>query len=201
MFVCPLDHTLRGFHFEPSAFGKEAFYVAAFFMPLYIPTQTPHFTFGRRLNRREGWSVTQPDLDKALRSEMEKEVPFLTGLKTLDDVVKALQPFTKPDRAGYVNPHCYEALAYSLVRAGQPEAAAAVIDKLLESRNSEVDWEQEIRARARLIRDNLPARLEEADRQLNIWETETVHNLALDAFISMGLQSEGSRANKSRDPE
>lgn len=196
LLVRPLDHTLRGFHFEPSAFSEEAFYVGVFFMPLCVPTQKPHFTFAHRLSRREGWSLTQPDLDKTLRSEMLKEVPFVLGLKTADDVVMALQPFTRPNQSGYVNPYCYEAFAYSLLRAGRPEEAAAVIDKLLEGSNSEADWEQEIRARAHLIRKNLPARLEEAGRQLNTWETETVHNLGLDAFISDRLQQGGPRATE-----
>lgn len=186
MFIRPIEHTLRGFHFDPSAFSKRDFYVKVFFLPLYVPANHVHLTFGHRLRNRSGerWSGDQPELEAALRSEMLKEAAFLAGLKTADDVARALEPFAKPNQAGYTNPHSYEALAYSLIRAGQAGRAATVIDSLLGSNNSNGDWEREIRARARLIRDRLPESLEEAERQLTVWESETIHNLGLDAFVS-----------------
>lgn len=192
MFIQPVEHTLRGFHFDPSAFSKRDFYVNLFFLPLYVPASHVHLTFGHRLRNRSGerWSGDQPEFEAALRSEMLREVVFLAGLKTADDVVKALQPFAKPNQAGYTNPHSYEALAYSLIRAGQAGRAATVIDNLLSS-NPKVDWEREIIARAGLIREKLSGSFEEAERQLTIWENETTHSLGLDAFVS-------SKSEKSR---
>lgn len=195
MFIEPIEHTLRGFHFDPSGFSKRDFYVNVFFLPLYIPASHLHLTFGHRLRNRSAqrWSGDQPELEAALRSEMLKEVLFLAGLKTADDVAKALQPFAKSNQAGYTNPHSHEALAYSLIRAGQAGKAATVIDSLLGSNDSNGDWEQEIRARARLIRDKLRESLEEAERQLTVWQSETIHNLGLDAFVSS--KSEKSRGD------
>jgi hypothetical protein len=114
LFLSQVEHTLRGFHFKPSAFDKKSFYVNVFFLPLYVPTEHPHFTFGHRVGSNKRWNIDQTGLEDTLRFTMLKEVPFLASLKTATDVAGALKPFTKGS-----NPHCHEALAYTLVRAGQ----------------------------------------------------------------------------------
>jgi hypothetical protein len=97
-------------------------------------------------------------------------------------VAKALEPLTI--QAEYVNPHCYEALAYTLVRAGETTAAVNVIDTLLKRVNPTVVWENEIASRARLVRDKLLERFGEAQEQLAVWEAETIHDLGMDNFSS-----------------
>jgi hypothetical protein len=184
MFIQPLGDTLRGFHWEPSAFSKNDFYVNAFFLPLYVPTKHLHFTFGRRVGRNKRWIADTTELDNALSSEMLKEVPFLSSLRTATDVAKALEPLTKPNEAGYVNPHNYEALAYTLVRTGETNAAGRVIDTLLKKANLAVDWEREIASRAQLIRDKLLEVPEKAQELLAAWESETIRNLGLESLSS-----------------
>ena len=115
---------------------------------------------------------------------MQKEVPFFTNLRTARDVAKALEPLTKPNESGYVNPYCYEALSYTLVQAGETTAAANVIDELLKSTDSTVGWEREVASRARLIRDKLLENPDEARQQLAAWEAQTIHNLGLEIFRS-----------------
>lgn len=179
MFVVPVSHTLRGFHFDPSGFSAKKFYVNMFFMPLYVPARHLHFTFGHRVGHM--WDAEEKDLDANLRSAMQKDAPFLRRLQTPMDVADALKPLTTPDRAtGYVNPHCYEALAYSLARAGKTGAASKVIGKLLNSANPTVEWETEIRSRARLISELLSQDLELALKQLSAWELETIRSLCLE---------------------
>jgi len=184
MFIHPLGDTLRGFHLEPSAFSKKDFYVNVFFLPLYVLTEHLHFTFGHRIGRDKRWSADRSDLETALGVEMQKEVRFLAGLKTAKDVAKALGPLTKPNEAGYVNPHCYEALAYAHVRAGEIAVAANVIDALLKSINPTVAWESDVASRVRMIRDRLLEKPEKACELLTTWEAKTIRNLGLDAFSS-----------------
>ena len=118
MFILPLGETLRAFYWEASAFSKKEFYVNVFFLPLFVPTKHLHFTFGHRVGATKRWSSDEPDFENALRSEMLKEVAFLKSLNTARDVAEALESFTRVTESRYHNPHCYEALAYALVRAG-----------------------------------------------------------------------------------
>ncbi len=181
MFVQPLGNTLRGFHWEPSAFSKTDFYVTVFFLPLYVPTKHLHFTFGHRVGRNRRWCSGSLDLERSLGLEMQKEVPFLNSLKTAKEVAKALEPLTKPNEAGIVNPHCYEAFAYSLVQAGEIAAASNAIDKLLSNVNLAVGWESEIASRAQQIRNAILKHPENAQELMAVWESETIRNLKLQA--------------------
>lgn len=184
MFIQPVGDTLRGFHWEPSAFSKKDFYVNMFFLPLYVPTKHLHFTFGHRVGRNKRWTAESTELQDALSSEMQKEVPFLRSLKTAKDVANALEPLTKPNEAGYVNPHSYEALAYTLVRTGETTAAGYLIDTLLKRANLAVNWEREIASRAQLMKNNLLEEPEKAQELLAAWESETIRNLGLETLSS-----------------
>lgn len=183
MFISPVEHTLRGFHFEASAFAKKNFYINVFFMPLCVPVKHIHFTFGHRIGPNKRWSVDQPELEGTLASEMLKEIPVLVGLKTAKDVAEAVELLTKGNpTSGYVNPHCYEALAYNRIQSGEIPVAANVIDILLEKINPSVAWEKEIALRVRLIKSKLLENPEEAKNQLATWEAESIHNLGLQEF-------------------
>jgi hypothetical protein len=182
VFLQPLGDTLRGFHFESSAFSKRNFYVNVFFMPLYVPAKHLHFTFGHRVGANERWTAEQADIDLALRVEMQKEIPFLASLKTPTDVARSLESLTKPNKAGYVNPRCYEALVYALVQAGKTSAAENAIDALLRCVNPTVAWESEVASRVRLLRNRLVEGLESAREQLAAWQAETIRNLGLEPF-------------------
>jgi hypothetical protein len=184
MFIQPLGNTLRGFHWEPSAFSKRDFYVNMFFLPLYVPTKHLHFTFGHRVGGSKRWSADSRGLENALSSEMQKEVPFLNSLETTKEVAKALEPLTKPNKVGYVNPHCYEAFAYALVQAGEMTAARDAINTLLNKVNLTVDWESEIASRAQLIRDKILDKPEKARELLAAWNSETIRNLKLETLSS-----------------
>jgi hypothetical protein len=181
LFIAPIERTLRGFHFDPSAFSKKDFYVAVFFMPLCVPMKQVHFTFGHRVG--PGWSADDPGLKTILSSAMQKELPFLANLKTATDVAEALKPLTKGS-----NPHCHEALAYTLVQAGEIRAAVDAIDTLLrlvdsvKRVNPDVTWELQIAERAQSLKTKLMANPEEANAQLAAWESETVRNLGLGMF-------------------
>jgi hypothetical protein len=186
MLLQPIEHTLRGFHFDGSSFDRKSVYVDVFFMPLCVPVEHIHFTFGHRVRDKGGdrWNTEEPNFQGALESAMGKEVPSLLKLRTPKDVANALEPLTKPNDVGYVNPHCYEAFAYTLLQAGEATAAANVIDTLLKCVNPTVAWEVEIACRARLIKDKLLEQPARAHEQLAAWEAENVLNFGLHRFRS-----------------
>jgi hypothetical protein len=180
MLMKPLGEILRGFHFEPSSFSNTQFYVTAFFLPLYVPTKQIHFTFGHRIGATtKRWTAGQPHLENTLASEMRREMPFLEHLATPKDVASALYPFTKPNQNGYVNPHSYEALAYTLLRAGETEHAMQVIDTLLRNTSPTIGWEKEIALRVLSIRDLFRGDPAKVERQLTVWQAATLNDLGL----------------------
>ena len=182
MFLCPVGHILRGFCFDSSRFGKSAFHLQAFFMPLSVPYKHIHFTFGERIGRRP-WSIDDPNLEIALAKEAQERVPFLAGLHTAKDIARALGPLTKPNASGYVNPHCLEALAYSLVRAGDTRGAFRVLAQLQQTIDPDVPWQQEVAERAAILEAKLLGNPADAEAQLAVWEAETIQNLGLEGFL------------------
>jgi len=181
MFFSPVGHILRGFCFESSRFDKKDFYVNRFFMQLCVPHKYVHFTFGGRVGQG-GWKADEPDLETALNTEMQKELPYLVELQTPNDVARYLEPLTKPNPRGYINPHCLEALACSLVQAGELTASADELDNLLNLSSSAVAWERDIASRAQLLRAKLVENPADAQQQLEAWENETASNLGLEKF-------------------
>lgn len=170
LFMSPVEKTLRGFHFEPSAFSDEDFYVNVFFLPFCVPVKEVHYTFGHRVGQR--WKVNEPNLLRELTHRMLKEAPYVAHLMTPDDVAVALEPFAKRR-----NPHSLEAYAYTLVQSGQLRKASVVLEDLGDVLDKTVDWQHEIASRAQLIRDHLAADGKEATEQLKIWEAETASEL------------------------
>ncbi|HKV93599.1 MAG TPA: hypothetical protein VJW20_13715 [Candidatus Angelobacter sp.] len=186
MILQPTEHTLRGFHFDGSSFDKKSFYVNAFFMPLYVPAEQIHFTFGHRIRDEKGdrWSIEMPRLEFILRETMRKELEFLRTLQTLQGVAGALETLTQPNDVDYVNPHCYEAFAYTLAKIGDHSRALDVIEMLLKRANLAVAWENEIASRAQFIGATLRENPKKADAQLAAWAIENVSKLGLKNFIS-----------------
>jgi hypothetical protein len=191
LFISPVGNLLRGFYFESSAFAQKSFYINVFFLPLYVPTKNIHFTFGHRVGRERRWTADQPGIETSLTSEIQKELSFLTGLKTIADVVAALRAFTTPNEAGYVNPHCYEALAYSLIKVGETKNALGVINLLVKRANPAVAWEAEIAQRVQLIGSKLLEKPDEVQARLSAWETDTARNLGIETSTPLA-PSDGS---------
>ena len=73
LFIAPIEHTLKGFHFDGSNFDKKSFYVNVFFMPLYKPSQHIYLTFGRRLGDGGGdrWSTDEVGFETRLEAAMQ----------------------------------------------------------------------------------------------------------------------------------
>ena len=124
-----------------------------------------------------GGTRMRPISKLALTSAIQEVIPFLFGLRTTRDVAEALRPLTERG-----NPHCHEAFACSLARAGETDAAIAALDHVLGFLKPATAWEREIGARTRLLRNKLANDPEAAQRILDEWQAVSVRNLALEDY-------------------
>ena len=195
---CYLPHlsdTLKGFYFESSAFSPKHFYVTAFFLPLWIPAEHIHLTFGRRVGVNQRWSSDQLDLENALLSPMRRELSILVELDLPGQLLSALEVFARGS-----NPHCVEALAYALFKMGQIDRSQEVLKSLLTLIDRTVPWQQEIAERAALILSFLPTGIEEVKHRLTKWRTETISALGLEKPDSESISMLFSPDDKSTPP-
>jgi hypothetical protein len=177
LYASPLNHVLRAFHFDSSAFDKETFYVTVFYLPLYVPSSHIHLGFGERLRSSKGqaWNLSDPRLREELLACIQQQgLPFLEAVKQPCDVVAAIQ------RHGVgSDPYELEAIAYSLVMTGDVTAAQQALERLTKVLDTSVPWQAEMRARAMALAGKLNIAPQEARRQLAEWEQATVKNLGL----------------------
>lgn len=76
IFIVPVGDNLRGLSFQGSADAKW-FYFSVFFLPLFVPTDTVHGTFGRRIGKATNWNSDNPSLVQDLGRVIQCEaIPF-----------------------------------------------------------------------------------------------------------------------------
>jgi len=177
LYASPLNHVLRAFHFDSSAFDKETFYVTVFYLPLYVPSSHIHLGFGERLRSSKGqaWNLSDPRLGEELLACIQQQgLPFLEAVKQPCDVVTAIQ------RLGIdSNVYNLEAMAYSLVMIDNVVAAQQALERLTKLLDTSVPWQAEMKTRAMELARKLDIDPQEARRQLAEWEQATVKNLGL----------------------
>jgi hypothetical protein len=178
-FMQPVDHTLRGIHFDTSAFRRKVTYVTWFYLPLWLPRTHLTLTLGARI--RHSWNIDDPGMVEQLRDHIVREaLPILDGLRTPHDVARTLLARVK--ELGVVLPLQQE-LAYALARTKDP-AAIEAFDTVLTVFNPAVEWQRELAARALSFRDELIRNPDAAMRQLLAWEQVSLSNLGLEKFAS-----------------
>jgi hypothetical protein len=111
------------------------------------------------------------ELSSALKTQA---MPFLSSVQSLPDFVELAR--SRPPG----NPQSLRATAFALVRVGQTAQAVCALDDLLNQVDLKVAWQVEIADQARDLRAKLVASPSKAQRQLEVWESETVHNLKLE---------------------
>ena len=176
----PMRGMLRAVHCDPSAFSKDDFHVAAFVMPLCVPSEHISLLFGERLrhpgNGSWGWSKKSPglltDLSHAIRS---RALPFLEAIQSADD-------FATMSATYWANPHAPKETAFVLARAGQHERAVSIIDDLIPRLDVRSSWQQTILEDTTNLRHLLLNDPNEAQRKLGEWENYTIRKLRLEAF-------------------
>jgi hypothetical protein len=176
-FISPVGHTLRGFGFDPSGFDKKGLYVTLFFLPLCVPSKYLTYGFGKRL-KGTGWRADEPGLENQLIAAMQKDVPFLKSLSTPRDVLEAV----KSQERNFHDPYKYEAIAYLLIRVGEPTAGIGALDDLLSVLDLSIAWQSEMAERASALKSMLVRNPSDAQKQLEAWEAESIRNLGLENF-------------------
>ena len=176
----PTDLVLKAFYFEDSRSETTNFYVTAFVLPLYVPTEFVHFTFGTDILAPQRTLDTRAaNLVEALTAAMQSQgIPFLSNLGTPPDMAaQAVATTGAPE-----HPHVMEAVAYSLtVSQKWPEAAESLarflrrLDRVEQHNESILAMKQ----RAELLQRLITANPDQALAQLQTWRGETMVNLKL----------------------
>lgn len=176
----PVNPVFRGLWFEGSSFDAKSFYVWAFWMPLYVPAKMISFNLGKRVRVESGgdrWSSADDQvvesLNRAIRSDA---LPFLSELKSVQDAVRAARHAAD----GSKDPFAHEALAYSLAKAGDVEAAVESIDVLLELLSPLIPWQAELKTRALSLKEAIIANNGDVIKILDGWTAENIRQLGLE---------------------
>lgn len=179
-YAKPLGDVARGFYLESSR-DPQSFYLWVFVQPLYIPIDGVSFTFGERLGH--GWSLSAETEDAVMREVValvrQEGLPFLAGLRNPADLASRAAAITQaPD-----DPNVAEAIAYSLLLAGQwHEAAAALarLDRIVRAIDQRRHpWVAQLGARGGQVRDALTHEPTAALALLAVWRAQTVAALRL----------------------
>jgi hypothetical protein len=180
MFIQPVGQILRGICFESSGFSAPVFYVSMFVLPLCIPREYLSLNFGDRIKRPAGrqWRSDSPDLLVELSAAIRQEaLPTLRRVQSLSDFLKDTKL-----QGSHDNPNNREAVAYALIRTGDFAEADRILRHLLYTLDVNVAWERVIAERANGMRAKLAADPSAAQRQLEVWEAQSIQNLGLTEF-------------------
>jgi hypothetical protein len=117
MFIDPPLWVLRAFAFDPSAFGKNFFYLEVFVQPLYIPRSHLVYSFGRRLSH--GWDMP-PDREAEVMNEIlvyikHEGVPFLDAMHDPAALAEKVQLISSNQN----DAHVLETMTYSYILIGE----------------------------------------------------------------------------------
>ncbi len=160
---------LRGIYFEDTSFDKEAFYVWAFYLPLYVPTAHVSFTFGKRLAAGRRWrsSATPPEeLASVIRDEA---LPFLLKAETPERFAAEISSIADNPR----DPYVFQAKAYSLAKSGNASGAIKGLKQLisvLDEKGLVIPWVDDMRSRGELLLDEINKDAQGAKQLLCDWE-------------------------------
>jgi hypothetical protein len=208
IYALPVNRLLRGFTLYASGFSRDRFTMSCTVGLLYAPDSVGAVTagLGDRLPVLAGrgdqwwtWDLGDEDAETAMMADvrtvmLDVGVPFLEGLSSVEAVATRLR------ETGEYRTDCHaaEALAYSLLLAGEYEASQELLQLLrrmtLEdderaewwrdlhggSREPvEEDWVVEVGNRGAQIAEALARSPQEAIRILDQWNEEQLRDLRL----------------------
>jgi hypothetical protein len=167
-----VSRLLRGFYLENSSRPAEC-YVWVFVLPLYVPGDRVSFNLGQRVGGgSRTWGLE--DMDTLAAAVSDASHSFLGGVNSPGDIVT--WGFVQ-DRS---SPAALEAVAYSLIAAGQIErGVSALRDFATALATDGRDWVVRMRLRAEELADAADNDPAAAAALLSRWEDETTHSLGL----------------------
>jgi len=185
MFKSPVGDIMYGISFESSQ-DAEWFYLWDFFLPLFVPNDSVHGTFGKRIGHDINWTINNPNLMADLSAAVYNEgLPFFDRISTLRGALDYLNG--RIESCGpRVNSHVLEAHAYGLIKIGDYSLARKSLTALIQMlKGDPIPWVIEQRNRALLIEQKLEQHPEFALAQLDVWKAETVRNLGLEKYVAI----------------
>ena len=151
LYAKPIGPVLRGFLFEGSDFDNELFFVWAFVMPLYVPSDQVVLTFGRRIETRVGflswkrtWRLANGSVDDvpSLQRALRQGTGFLEKLQSPEMLINSLRWRTNPLGSKSID----RAIAFSLAWVGRDREARRKLRSL--SKGAEVKGRENVRKEA-----------------------------------------------------
>jgi hypothetical protein len=172
-YLPPAEHLLQGIHFDGSSFNASVFYVHAFCMPLYVPSDSIQLSIGFRLrnDQSELWSIDAPTLMDELPTAVESQcLPFWNLSRTPLLLAKYCLA-----RQALSNLRTQEVIALSYCIAGDIGEGRRRIECIAGSANRSTKWEAEIAARADTLLS--AGSITKMNEVLLSWESYTMQNL------------------------
>jgi len=195
MFEVPVAHYLKGFAFDRSGFDKAMFYVEAFIMPLYVPSDHISLLFSQRLtdNGSQIWfydTTKRERLADALRNIMVHQgLPFLALVNDPYDLLERVSELHSNLQDMWVQ----VAVAYSAVLANQENKAGEMLqlaEAKIQEQISELQKHKitsaehtELLQQVREVTQCYAQGHKVASRLLRSWELLTLRKLGLTDFI------------------
>jgi len=181
----PIGELLRGFWFDSSAFDKYTAYVFVFVQPLYVPSKSLFFTFGRTLGypfgfmlSNDGWDLDPETWESSapllLKTIVGHGLPFLRKRDSVELFIRNLKYGIRFENTIFDR----EALAYSLARLGRYREAERGLKSLIRSIKPG-DLRQDVRRNAEELLTAIQTSPGRAQELLDQWTEETARNLHL----------------------
>jgi hypothetical protein len=189
LFHSPIPDLLHFFYFDASGFDKNVFYIEMGVLPLYVPVDNVHFTYGSRLGG--SWDITEAETPEAVMKRVvayiqHQGLPYLSFVPDPAAFAEDLELLTdlSPEDPLYTEP-----VAYSLILSGRFDDATEVVRDLHASEKTESDphWPDVTAARVKRL-ERVLAALEQDPQEavdvLRMWRLESLANLKLLEYAS-----------------
>ena len=178
VYSMPIPHVLQALCFENSSTGKEAFYLNAFIMPLFSPSEHVYFNYGQRLRDIDssGWRSDHPDLIPRLeRAVHSKQASiYLEPIKSVAEFIERLFSIDK-----HKSLYFHEAIGFAYALEGDVKKALVNL-KIVEAQADEYyPWQLTLKERSKFFQELLKKDIEKARKQLEEWEKFTLEHLKI----------------------
>ena len=160
----PIEGLLRGFWFDSSALDKYTAYVYVFVQPLYVPSESLFFTFGKTLGypfgfmlSNDGWDLDPKTWESSarllLKTMVRHGLPFLRKRDSVELFIRNLKYGVRFENTIFDR----EALANSLAWLGEYTEAAKRLKSLIRSIKPD-NLRQDVRENAKQLLHSISSR-------------------------------------------
>jgi hypothetical protein len=181
LFIQPLGHVLRGAFFDRSS-SRWGLSARIFVQPLCSRSDRLWFEVGWMLTGGLATFKTDaPDYMSNVLAGLKREaLPYWTKSETPQGAAEAVTALGLTGVLFY-----WAVIGYLWARAGDVQRALPALERTLDFLGDTPIWvwERDMKQRTELLHDLLVADAAGAQRQLDIWEKQTIQNLGLEQFV------------------